>query len=299
MTAELKLLQQNPHAQDVADCLHEILAPIARIVLKRGVSWGEFEESAKVVFVEQAAEHFQIPDRKMTDSRISVITGFTRRDVKRLREISEQGIHSSKIYNANRATRVLSGWCQSQEFIDSQGEPLPLPIESDDDVNFTQLARLYAGDVPVMALVAELKRIGSVEEDTAGRLIIANRSYTPDNDNIEQVAVIARAIADLGNTVEHNTNLQRREDRWFQRSAFNNDLNADDAEALNDYLRTRGQAFLEEVDNWMAQRLQEKPSKNLQTSASHADGSDQAANQAVLDPNKRLGVGLYFFERDD
>lgn len=289
MAAELKLLEHNPHAEDVDHFLSETLGPISRIILKRGVSWGEFEEAAKMAFVDQAGEHFQIEGRKMTDSRISVITGLTRRDVKRLRELNESGTRSDKTYNANRATRVLSGWCQDQDYLDSNGSPRPLKVDSHipTEFSFATLAKTYAGDVPVMALVAELERIGSIKYNDNQQLEIVNRSYTPDNDNIEQVAVIARAIADLTNTVEHNTSLQRDEDRWFQRSAFSNDLNAQDQKALLKFLQAEGQDFLEKVDNWMIDRVEQRP---LTT--------DAAANQDETDPDQRAGVGVYFFQRD-
>lgn len=290
MNKNIKIEDVTPNAELLAEALRRVMDPIAHMFLKRGFSWGEFEEIAKLAYVGQAAEHFQIPNRKMTDSRIAIITGLTRRDVKRLRELNEAGEHSSKAYNANRATRVLSGWCQDQAYLDNNGNPIDLPIDLPVEANtetpsFAQLARVYAGDVPVMALVQELKRSGAIKQHPDGTLSLESRSYTPNQDNIEQLNVVARAISDLVSTVDHNTTAHDESDRWFQRSAFNNELNAASVAKLHEFLDQEGQAFLERLDDWMNTQVTEQ---NASDAPPHK-GSSEAS---------RVGVGMYFFERD-
>src|SRR3569832_1853769 len=61
-----------------------LLRPLVRLLLRNGVSYGAFADLAKWVYVDVANKVFGVAARKQTDSRISVITGLTRKDVARL-----------------------------------------------------------------------------------------------------------------------------------------------------------------------------------------------------------------------
>ena len=58
--------------------------PLARLVLKRGLAFGQFAELAKQAYVEVAKRDFAVPGRKMTVSRVAVLTGLTRKEARRL-----------------------------------------------------------------------------------------------------------------------------------------------------------------------------------------------------------------------
>ena len=51
-----------------------MLRPLAKILLRNGISYGTFADLTKWVFVDVAAKDFAIKDRKQSTSRISVIT---------------------------------------------------------------------------------------------------------------------------------------------------------------------------------------------------------------------------------
>jgi len=91
----------------------KLLRPLVRILLRYGVSFGEFAEMARWVFVDVADKNFSIDGRKQTISRISVLTGLNRKDVTRLTKIN---IHAGNDVPAgiNRAGRVISGWVRAR-----------------------------------------------------------------------------------------------------------------------------------------------------------------------------------------
>nr|WP_108257798.1 DUF6502 family protein [Mangrovicoccus ximenensis] len=66
-----------------------ILRPLVRAMIGRGLAYPQLAELLKPLFIEQALRHFGLPGRRMTDSRISVLTGLQRRDIRSLREASE------------------------------------------------------------------------------------------------------------------------------------------------------------------------------------------------------------------
>src|SRR5210317_1018540 len=86
-----------------------ILQPLVRILLRNGVSFGTFSDIAKWVYVDTAANEFGIANRKQTISRISVITGLSRKEVKRVKEKTRPA-DTAIAEQYNRAARVITAW---------------------------------------------------------------------------------------------------------------------------------------------------------------------------------------------
>ena len=65
-----------------------ILRPLVLILLRHGVSYGTFAELTKWVYVDVALKEFGIPRRKQSTSRVSILTGLSRKEVMRVRRLS-------------------------------------------------------------------------------------------------------------------------------------------------------------------------------------------------------------------
>ena len=75
-----------PIQKTLARALHTMLRPLVRILLRNGIAYGSFAELAKKTYVEVAFEDFAPEGKKQTVSRVSALTGLTRKEVKRLLE---------------------------------------------------------------------------------------------------------------------------------------------------------------------------------------------------------------------
>ena len=108
--------------------LRLLFRPVARIMLRAGINWRELADVCKATYVEVATEDFGIRGRPTNISRVAILTGLTRKEVRRLRDLLEEA--SPEVFSRmNFATRVLSGWHQDEEFLDAEGKPRPLPRE--------------------------------------------------------------------------------------------------------------------------------------------------------------------------
>ena len=88
--------------------LLKLLRPLIRLLLQNGVPFGTFSDLIKWVYVDVAQKEFGIPGRKQSNSRISIITGLSRKEVHRLKNI--EGPHETEnVQSYNRAARVVSG----------------------------------------------------------------------------------------------------------------------------------------------------------------------------------------------
>jgi len=251
------------------------LRPIARWLLKSGVTWKEFAELARGVFVAVAAEEFGLRGRPTNVSRIALLTGMTRREVRRYRESeAETPVENVRAEDdLNHASRVLAGWHVDREFIDELGQPRALDAKGE-GATFEQLVRRYAGDIPVTALIKELLRSSSIERTTDGRYRALRRFYMPRAMDGQAVERAGAVIADLAATVEHNLTRDASEPPRFEGRAQNRHVDPRQLPAFRAFMEREGQAFLERCDEWLSAH-----------EAQQVDGTPVAT--------LRLGVGVF------
>jgi len=135
------------------------LRPIARWLLRSGVTWKEFADLSRGVFVVTASEEFGIRGRPTNVSRVALLTGQSRRDVRRLLACARSAVPDAADEALNHASRVLSGWHLDADFLEPDGRPRTLPADGPGP-SLEHLLRRYAGDIPTTALVKELQKTG-------------------------------------------------------------------------------------------------------------------------------------------
>jgi hypothetical protein len=251
------------------------LRPIARWLLKSGVTWKEFAELARAVFVSVAAEEFGLRGRPTNVSRIALLTGMTRREVRRYRE-SQVETPAEDVRaedDLNHASRVLAGWHLDSEFIDELGQPRALDAKGE-GATFEQLVRRYAGDIPATALIKELVRSSSIERTTDGRYRALRRFYMPRAMDGRAVERAGAVIADLAATVEHNLTRDAAQPPRFEGRAQNRHIDRRQLPAFRAFMEREGEAFLERCDEWLS---------------AHEAQQDEGTPVATL----RLGVGVF------
>jgi len=251
------------------------LRPIARWLLKSGVTWKEFAELARAVFVSVAAEEFGLRGRPTNVSRIALLTGMTRREVRRYRE-SQVETPAGDVRaedDLNHASRVLAGWHLDSEFIDELGQPRALDAKGE-GATFEQLVRRYAGDIPATALIKELVRSSSIERTTDGRYRALRRFYMPRAMDGRAVERAGAVIADLAATVEHNLTRDAAQPPRFEGRAQNRHIDRRQLPAFRAFMEREGEAFLERCDEWLS---------------AHEAQQDEGTPIATL----RLGVGVF------
>src|SRR3569623_3819695 len=105
-----------------------LLRPLVRLVVRNGVSYGAFADLAKWVYVDVSNKEFGVVGRKQTDSRISVLTGLTRKDVARLKGIDAPD-DTAAAEQYHRAARVIGGWLRDARFLNKAGRPAALSFD--------------------------------------------------------------------------------------------------------------------------------------------------------------------------
>ncbi|MEJ1996501.1 MAG: DUF6502 family protein [Limibacillus sp.] len=231
-----------------------LMRPLVRILLRHGVSFAEFSEVIKRVYVTIAAEDFQVPGKKISKARIAIVTGLTRTEVQRLAEIDDEDFTGARS-NLGRIGRVLLGWHTDPDYTGPYGVPLELPFDSPTGGSFTTLVEAYSGDMTPHAMLEELLRVGIVVQTDAGWYKVVRREYVPESlapDFLERFGI---QIRNFIQTLEFNMLKSAPGKGRFERTVIaDNGLRREDLPGLDYYVRDRGQAVLEDIDNWIAQQ---------------------------------------------
>ena len=249
--------------QGLLAAYRRLLRPLIRILIRNGVAYGEFAEVAKEVYIDVAASDFKVPHRKMSQARIAILTGLTRKEVARIVSGKNKG-DQEQISNHNRVTRVLTGWHTDTEYTGPYGLPLELQFENaEKQPDFTLLVQRYSGDMAARAMLDELLRIGVVIETEPGWYKATTRTYTPAIDNPDSLERLAGVVYNFISTVDKNVIEQDSGKRNFERYVFaDNGIKKEDLPRFSAYIKNRAQLLLEEIDNWLSQLDQPDPDDN-------------------------------------
>lgn len=230
--------------------LRKMLKPLVKLLINQGVTHGDFSEAAKDVYVEVAIRKFD-KSRKINQSKVAILTGLTRKEVKNVvdRILSAE----TRAKNFSRPGRVLLGWHSDPMYIGPYGVPLELPYESanEGDATFSSLVRAYSGDMAPRQMLEILTRVGAVVELENAMYKPVRREFAPDALSPELVERLGKVGAYFFATVSANIEKNEDEPGYFDRRVFVEDgVSPNTIQEFDSLIKVRGQEFLEDLDNW-------------------------------------------------
>ena len=257
------------------EACRSILRPFASMLLRCGMTWKEFSDLSKSVFVEVATAEFGIKNRPTNVSRVSILTGIDRKEVKRQRELMAVETPAADGKTTD-ATRVLSAWFQDSDYLDADSNPVAL-AEQGQNPSFVTLCAQYGGDIAATTLLKELLTTNTIEKDANGELRPLRRYYQPAVSDDENLKFAAQRIRELFETMNNNVFPSDKHAPIFGGYAANDMMSAEIIPKYREFLDKRGQEFLEEIDDWLTE---------------HAPVGEGAVKNPV-----RMGIGLYAIEQ--
>ncbi len=256
--------------------LRGLLRPLVRLLIARGITAPAVYAVIKEVYIGVAERDFALAERETTDSRISLLTGIHRRDVKALRESPPDAGELARRKTSLLAT-VIGRWQAGSETTDGQGKPRILPRQSDAEMDFETLVRSVNRDMRPRTVLDELLRQGLVEIDNEDRVSLSEGAVVGPADESQKAVFFAANIGD--HIAAAAENLQAEKPPHFERAVFYNRLNVSSVDALETLSRRLGHEAL------------------LQVNA--VANEQQADDQTTEGPFQRFRFGLYFYREDD
>jgi hypothetical protein len=264
--------------------LYACMRPLARVLLRSGITYKSFAEVSKRAFVHEALLERDQKGRATNTSRIAVRTGLSRKEVRRVCEHTTSDRELTlRVDHSGPPAKVLHAWHADPRFIQPSGEPRDLSFE-DGDANFVELVRAVAGDVPPGAVRAELKRAGAIEDLENGLIRPVKRYFVPGDFDEKAITIISGILFPMMGSVDHNSNPNRNSAGFIQRFAYSSKLPAKDRLAFRVWSRTEATKFIESIDDWIASH-----EGDLATDIGPTRESDTGDVDMV-------GVGVFYYE---
>lgn len=259
--------------------LTRLLSPLVRYLIGQNWTYPALCELLKKIYIANAEQHCQQADGKPgTDSRISLLTGIHRKDVKRLRdELAQEHTTPLLRKSAGLAVRTVSAWVS--RYSNEAGAPQPLPFREDQgDPSFEGLIRELKADMRAKSILDELARTGVAQLDEHGLVHLLRTAYISDLPE-DKLAFLGDNVGDhlscaLDNISHTDT------PPFMERAVFFNSVPAEGLDAIKAGLNLEADKLLRETH-----------SKIIRVKTTELDTD--------VIKTKRVRFGVYYYEEDN
>ncbi|MEL7469310.1 MAG: DUF6502 family protein [Pseudomonadota bacterium] len=255
--------------------VQSVLRPLVRALISQGVTAPALYRMIKRIYVEVAERDFSLDNARQTDSRISMLTGVHRGDVRSFRQDDLPAVDAVQEKTTTLAS-VLGRWLAGEQTRDSDGRPIPLPRAAEAGPSFDALVRSVSTDIRPRTVLDELLRQGLVVQEDELIHLRADAFLGP-TDPDQKVYFFAENLGD--HITAAVDNLLSDEPPFMERAVFYNRLTADSIDELEGEAR--------DVAGSVLVRLNELAHKNQERDLDAPDGTH------------RFRFGVYFYREDE
>lgn len=189
----------------ILSALRKVIRPLVRLMLRKGVTYSMFTDVLKDVFVDVAHREFGLDDKVPTDSRISLLTGVHRKDVRRLR--SEAGTSITALPEiVTLGAQLVNVWTSSPPFCSDAGQALPLPrlASVGGDCSFDALVAKISTDIRGRVVLDEWLRQGIARLDDQDCVHLEAQAFVAQKGFDDKAAYFGHNLHDHACAAVHN-----------------------------------------------------------------------------------------------
>jgi len=254
--------------------LTRILRPVIRLLIRHQITYPYLAQLIKGVYLDVAMRDLQTEGERATDSRLSMLTGVHRKDIRRLREQAPTALTAPR-RPASLGAQIVSAWLSLPEFSDAHGEPRPLHrLTAQGEPSFETLVNgVGKQDLRARSVLDEWLRAGLVRLDAEDRVHLQHQAFIPAEDFAQKAFFFGKNLHDHAAAAAHN--LSSDKPPHFERSVYYNNLRPASVAKLR--------AIVDDDAMTLLKRINRK-ARELQT---HDSGDAQA--------NERFTLGVYFY----
>lgn len=225
--------------------LARLLAPLARLVVARGLPFAVVDEMLRRAVVNEAhAAHPGLPEHRRA-SRVSASTGLNRREVNRLLAARAEADGATSAPPRSPAAAVFAHWRAAPAYRSSDGKPLALPRVGAAP-SFESLAQEVTRDVHPRALLEELLRLDLARHDLADDTVALTRqAFVPRGDSERMTQWMG---ANVGDHLEAAVaNLLGCDPAHFEQAIAAGNLSAESVAQVRPLLQAHWQRLTDEL----------------------------------------------------
>jgi len=258
--------------------VRRLLRPLVKLLLNYSVQYPAFSKLLKQTYVEMATA-MPVDGKIQTDSRVSLLTGIHRLDVKRLRNEIVSGNEGPPM-SVSLGAQIVARWTAHAEYLDNKGRPLPLHrlASAGGMMSFESLVRSVSKDIRPRVVLDEWLRLGIAQIDNLDRVILLTDAFIPSHGLDEKLFYLGKNVHDHLDACAHNLT-QPDVPPLLERSVYYDHLSKDSTLILSTYARQLSSQVMQAFSQ-KAMELQERDHQNA-------------------DARHRVTYGLYFYQANE
>jgi hypothetical protein len=259
-----------------------VMRPLVRLMIRGGVSFPVLADALRALFVDVAVNELLPDSRARTDSRISLLTGVHRKEIRRLRALPVD-VGKDVPAVVTLGSQIVARWLGAPAFSDADGLPLALlrvdPGRTGGPGSFDALVESVTTDVRPRAVLDDLLSHGIVWVGPDDRVRLNTDAFIPRPGGEEQLFYFARNLSDHAAAAVGNITAAGLP-RFLDRSVHYDRLTAAQAGQLEAFAREAAIRVLLEVNR-----------RALELTELMLDEAETA--------QRRVNFGVYVFDDED
>jgi hypothetical protein len=257
-----------------------MLRPLVRLLIRSGVTFPVFVDLLRGLYVDVATRDLLTEPRMRTDSRVSLLTGVHRKELRRQRTLPTSEATPVVV---TLASEIIARWHGSPGYTDAAYQPLPLP-RSGPAPSFEALVASVTRDLRARAVLDDWLDQGNVTLQADGQVRLNVGAFLPRENGEALLFYFARNLHDHVAAAAANLTAPAAAP-FLDRSVHYDRLSKEAAARLEVTGREAAQRMLLEVNR---------------AALLIADADDQGKNkEGTPDPTRRVNLGVFLYVEDE
>lgn len=273
----------SPHTALIGALMH-MLKPLVRLLIHYQITFPYISNLLKSIYLEVAEESFPVGNKRPTDSRLSLLTGVHRKDVRRLRD---ESLSSKDVVakSGSLGAQVVSAWLSLPEYSNKNGEALALyRLAAAGEPSFESLVeQISRQDLRSRSLLDEWLRMKMVNIDEQDKVHLIQDAFLPDENFDSKAYFFGHNLHDHFSAGA--SNLIGGTPPYFDRSVYYNNLRAESITALKKYIDKKSMQLIKDI-NLQARAMQKNDSDTKLTKYRFRFGAYHYAEEQKTEPKK-------------
>jgi hypothetical protein len=241
--------------------VRKVLAPIVRLLIRIGISYPEFADVARGVYVESAVRDRIGPTFMPTRERVAIMTGLTYQQVDYYFE-NDEALPRSRPTLARVIPEVLHRWHTDPHYMGPYGIPIELEFDAPADRCFKSLVAQVDPGASAGLVLEDLLQAGCVTHSGEKHFRAITRWFVlPEALSLHRLEYFGHALTHLARTLEYNFDPANFENKRLERVVFaDKGLPRALLPSFEAHARSRSVQFLSDIDDWIAHNARKSES---------------------------------------
>ena len=233
--------------------LIRLLRPLIKAMIDAGVTFPSMASLLRELYVDVAKRDYAMGGRPPTFSRLAMLTGIHRKEIKRLATAEPAADIAPSTLSLS--ARALALWQSDPNYLDDDGQPVPLArTAAKGKTSLDQLIASVSKDVRARTVLEEWCRLGLVELRSE-KVYLKQEEVMPENRGDEKALALAANLE--GHIAASAHNFTGTKPAFLDSALLYTGMSQSSVNVLQTFCERRSEVMFREVDR-QARRIAQR-----------------------------------------